>query len=141
MYFGKIQGKPVIGLEETAKSYYNKSVKSLSENQFISLLAMIVMPSTFHIIDHPKWNEDRTSRIKALMNGEYKPVGLMDQFYGELPHELAQLVNLRTLLLGNNGFKGNYVTLKRQLPNIVDFDLDDANTKGSLVTLDSEDDN
>jgi hypothetical protein len=45
---------------------------------------------------------------------------------------LAQLSNLKTLLLSNNGFKGNYAALKDQLPNIVDFDLDEVNMKGVL---------
>ena len=30
--------------------------------------------------------------------------------------------------------------LKEQLPNIVDFDLDEANLKGALATLDFEED-
>ena len=88
MYFGNVHGKPVIGLEAAAKSYYSQSVNTLSEDQFISLIAMIVMPKTFHIIDHPEWNEERSNRIKALIDGEYKPKGLMDQFYGELPQEV-----------------------------------------------------
>ena len=49
---------------------------------------MIVMPGTFHIIDHPEWNRDRTKRINALIAGKYKPKGLMDQFYGKLPQEI-----------------------------------------------------
>jgi membrane carboxypeptidase/penicillin-binding protein len=90
MYFGNVDGKHVIGLESAAKSYYSNSVNTLSEDQFISLIAMIVMPGTFHILDHPKWNKDRSNRIKALINGEYKPKGLMDQFYGELPQEVIK---------------------------------------------------
>lgn len=88
MYFGKVDGKHIIGLESAAGAYYHQPVKMLTEEQYISLIAMLVMPSTFHIIDHPAWNRDRTNRIKALVAGEYKPKGLMDQFYGELPQEV-----------------------------------------------------
>lgn len=85
MYFGTVNGQPVVGLESAAKAYYLKPVKKLTEDQYISLIAMIVMPGTFHIMNHPEWNLDRTNRIKALIAGEYTPKGLMDQFYGELP--------------------------------------------------------
>lgn len=88
MYFGKVDGKPAIGLESAANAYYGRPVGKLTEEQYISLIAMLVMPGTFHIIDHPEWNRDRTNRIKALISGEYKPKGLMDQFYGELPREV-----------------------------------------------------
>jgi membrane peptidoglycan carboxypeptidase len=88
MYFGNVDGKPIVGLESAAYAYYHQPVNKLTEDQYISLIAMLVAPKTFHIIDHPDWNLDRTNRIKALIAGEYKPKRLMDQFYGELPQEV-----------------------------------------------------
>ncbi len=88
MYFGNVDDKPIVGLEHAAKAYYDQTVNNLTEEQYISLIAMIVMPGTFHIIEHPEWNRDRTNRIKALIAGKYKPKKLMDQFYGKLPREL-----------------------------------------------------
>jgi membrane peptidoglycan carboxypeptidase len=88
LYFGQVDGKPVVGLQSAAEAYYDRPIRNLTEEQYISLIAMIVMPGTFHIIDHPEWNKDRTDRIKALVSGEYKPKGLMDQFYGKLPREI-----------------------------------------------------
>jgi len=88
VYFGQVDGKPVVGLQSAAEAYYDRPIRNLTEEQYISLIAMIVMPGTFHIIDHPEWNKDRTDRIKALVSGEYKPKGLMDQFYGKLPQEI-----------------------------------------------------
>jgi membrane peptidoglycan carboxypeptidase len=90
MYFGNVDGKPIVGLESAANAYYHQPVNKLTEDQYISLIAMLVMPNTFHIIEHPEWNMDRTNRIKALITGEYKPKGLMDQFYGELPQEVVK---------------------------------------------------
>ncbi len=89
MYFGDVDGNPVVGLQSAAKAYYRKVVSALSEQEYISLIAMLVAPNTFHLIDHPEWNLDRTERIKALLAGDYQPKGLMDQFYGELPQEVV----------------------------------------------------
>jgi hypothetical protein len=89
MFFGNVDGKPVVGLESAANAYYHKPVNKLTEDQYISLIAMLVMPKTFHIIEHPEWNIDRTNRIKALIAGEYRPKGLLDQFYGDLPQEVV----------------------------------------------------
>jgi membrane peptidoglycan carboxypeptidase len=88
MYFGNVDGKPVVGIESAANAYYHHPVNKLTEDQFISLIAMLVAPKTFHIKEHPEWNLDRTNRIKALIAGDYKPKGLMDQFYGKLPQEV-----------------------------------------------------
>jgi membrane peptidoglycan carboxypeptidase len=88
MYFGNVDGKPIVGLASAADAYYHQPISKLAIDQYISLIAMLVAPKTFHIIEHPEWNLDRTNRIKALIAGEYKPKGLMDQFYGELPQEV-----------------------------------------------------
>jgi len=90
MYFGNVEGKSIVGLESAAHAYYRQPVENLTEEQYISLIATIIMPGTFHIIDHPEWNKDRSNRIKALVAGEYKPKGLMDQFYGELPQDVIE---------------------------------------------------
>lgn len=89
MFLGCVEGKSIVGLESAANAYYHKPVTRLTEDQYISLIAMLAMPGTFHIIDHPEWNKDRVNRIKALIAGEYQPKGLMDQFYGELPQEVV----------------------------------------------------
>jgi len=90
MYFGKVNNRPLIGIVEASKVYYQKSVYNLTEEEYISLVAMLVMPGTFHILDHPEWNKDRVNRIKALIEGKYTPKGLMDQFYGDLPKDVLE---------------------------------------------------
>jgi membrane peptidoglycan carboxypeptidase len=90
MYFGKVNNRSLIGLATASKAYYQKPVDRLTEDQYISIIAMIVMPGTFHILDHPEWNRERTNRIKALVDGRYTPKGLMDQFYGDLPKEVVE---------------------------------------------------
>lgn len=90
MYFGKVNDRPLIGLAAASDAYYQQPVDKLTEDQYISLIAMIVMPGTFHILDHPEWNRERANRIKALIDGRYTPKGLMDQFYGDLPKEVVE---------------------------------------------------
>lgn len=87
MYLGGHNGKPVIGFKKAAQTYFNKDFKLLTENEYISLVAMLVAPNTFHVLRRPKRNSQRALRIKKLVSGEYKPQGLMDQYYGKLPAE------------------------------------------------------
>ncbi len=87
MYFGKVNDTGVVGIQSAASTYHQKPIGRLTEDQYISLVAMLVMPGTFHLLDHPEWNQQRVLRIKALMDGRYQPKGLMDQFYGKLPPE------------------------------------------------------
>ncbi len=84
-YFGRVGDNPVTGLADASDAYYHKPVSALSEDEYISLIAMLVMPGTFHLLTHPEWNRDRVARIRALLDGRYVPTGLMDQFYGDLP--------------------------------------------------------
>lgn len=90
VFFGIVNGQPAIGLQSASNAYYGQSVKTLSEEQYISLVALIIMPGTFHLWEHPEWNRERSNRIKALLTGHYIPKGLMDQYYGELPREVIQ---------------------------------------------------
>jgi len=64
MCFGNINEKPIKGFAKAARSYYHKSFTLLSEDEYISLVAMIVVPQTFHLLHHPEWNEERVRRIK-----------------------------------------------------------------------------
>ncbi|AZR73453.1 hypothetical protein BBF96_08695 [Anoxybacter fermentans] len=82
IYLGKVNGKPVYGLYEAAKQYYNKSVSELNEDEYISIIAMIIAPETFGIQTNPDANKNRVEHIKKLISGEYKPKGLMDLYYG-----------------------------------------------------------
>ena len=90
MFFGAVDGSPVVGLAAAVNTYYQLPVEGLSEDQYISLIAMLVIPGTFHLLDHPEWNRERSRRIKLLIAGEYTPKGLMDQFYGPLPADVIE---------------------------------------------------
>ena len=79
--------KGVIGMISAAEFYYGKQVSDISEDEFISLVAMIIAPRTFDIKDRPASNAERVRRIKMLISGTYTPKGLMDQYYGTLTVE------------------------------------------------------
>jgi membrane peptidoglycan carboxypeptidase len=114
MYFGNVDGKAIVGLESAGYAFYQQPLNMLTEDQYISLIAMLVMPKTFYIIEHPDWNRDRTHRIKALIAGEYKPPRLMDQFYGELPQEVVNAALPPASYFGNSS---NAMKIKENAPN------------------------
>lgn len=90
MYFGSVNGRRADGLAEASLMYYNKPFKRLNEDEYISLIAMIIAPVTFNVHNHPGWNSERSERIKKVISGQYKPMGLMDQYYGELSDEIIE---------------------------------------------------
>lgn len=77
-------GPDIVGFADASQHYYKKKFKRLSENEYISLVAMIIAPRTFNLKDHPESNRERVRRIKLLIAGKYRPKGLMDQYYGPL---------------------------------------------------------
>ncbi|RJP24645.1 MAG: glycosyl transferase family 51 [Candidatus Abyssobacteria bacterium SURF_5] len=81
LYLGHEDEKEIRGFEEAAQSYYGKSFESLTEDEYVSLVAMIIAPNSFHVLRHPEENAERVRRIKKLVAGEYKPSGLMDVYY------------------------------------------------------------
>lgn len=78
--------KNVTGLSSAAEHYYQKSVRDLSEDEFISIVAMIIDPKRFNINSHPENNKARTDAIKRMLSGEYVPKGLFDITYDKQPH-------------------------------------------------------
>ncbi|HEX3044652.1 MAG TPA: transglycosylase domain-containing protein [Bacillota bacterium] len=84
MYFGSVNGKSIIGLDQAAHAYYHKSVPELTADQYLSIIAMIAAPENFHILNRPEANAERTARIKKVVSGAYQPKSLMDIFYGKL---------------------------------------------------------
>ncbi|MCU7947638.1 MAG: transglycosylase domain-containing protein [Candidatus Thiodiazotropha sp. (ex Cardiolucina cf. quadrata)] len=83
-------GSKIRGFEQAANYYFNKKFEQLNEDQYITIVAMIIAPTTFSIEKHPKRNKDRVTRIKQVIKGEYKPKGLCDLYYGRLDQETQQ---------------------------------------------------
>lgn len=82
LYFGRAQGRPVTGLAQAAQAYYHRTVRELSEDEYLSLVAMIIAPNQFNPETQPEASRDRVASIRRLLAGEYQPQGLMDLYYG-----------------------------------------------------------
>lgn len=82
VYLGNFKDESVYGFTSATKKYYNKEFKELTENEFISLVAMIIAPNEFNILKHPDRNKNRVERIKLLITDKYKPKSVMDLYYG-----------------------------------------------------------
>ncbi len=80
------------GFESAAQFYYGKPFKALTEDEYMSLVAMIIAPATFNIRRFPARNAERVQRIKKLMAHEYIPKGLFDLYYGKLDEETQKTI-------------------------------------------------
>jgi len=80
-YFGHVNDRPVIGFDEAAAVYYNSSVEGLSDEEFASLVAMLIAPNALDPISHPQENAERVARIRRLMAGQCQPDGVLDVWY------------------------------------------------------------
>jgi membrane carboxypeptidase/penicillin-binding protein len=80
-------GPEIRGFEQAANYYFKKDFDQLTEDQYISLVAMIIAPATFSVEKYPERNKLRVERIKQVINGKYKPKGVFDLYYGRLNHE------------------------------------------------------
>jgi membrane carboxypeptidase/penicillin-binding protein len=81
VYMGSLNGVEIYGLSKASQVYYRKSFKQLSDDEYLSLIAMLIGPNQFSILKEPKKNKERVSRIKAVLTGEYKPRELTDVYY------------------------------------------------------------
>lgn len=87
IYLGNVNGEPVIGFDNAARVYYHKKIARLSEMEYLSIIAMIIAPVNFHLFNRPEVNAERTGRLAKVVSGEYKPIALMDIYYGRLDQE------------------------------------------------------
>jgi membrane carboxypeptidase/penicillin-binding protein len=85
-------GAEARGFEQAAQFYYGKPFKSLTEEEYLSLVAMIIAPATFNVRRFPKRNAERVKRIKKLVAHEYIPKGLFDLFYGKLDKNVQKAI-------------------------------------------------
>jgi membrane carboxypeptidase/penicillin-binding protein len=73
--------KNVRGFKKAAMHFYQKGLAELSEDEFISLMAMPVAPRNFNVRTNPQNNQRRSQRIRRMLSGEYVPKGLFDIYY------------------------------------------------------------
>jgi len=81
VYLGQNGGQAVKGFERASSAYFNKSFKALTWDEYLSIVAMIRAPLTYHCIRNKVVNLDRVSKIKRMLSGEYTPVDNSDWLY------------------------------------------------------------
>ncbi len=89
-HFASKDGQEVRGFRQAAQVYFGKRFEQLSEDEYISLVAMILGPSTFSVSQHPDRNAERAARIKALVAGQYQSKGLFDITYGKVSADIQK---------------------------------------------------
>ena len=85
VYLGEWKGRKIIGFPAASQAYFGEPVRELNEDEYLSLVAMIIAPATYHVKKQPEANAERVRRIRLLLSGEYQPTGLMDFHYGPKP--------------------------------------------------------
>lgn len=84
VYMGEVDGHDIYGLASSAQAYYKKEINQLTKDEYLSLIAMLIGPDQYSILTAPEKNRERVSRIKAVISGEYQPVGLTDVYYNRI---------------------------------------------------------
>lgn len=67
VYLGRMNGWQVHGFDQAAQMYFGRGLVELSEPEFLSLLAMLDAPNTFHVANHPQANAQRVAAIRASL--------------------------------------------------------------------------
>lgn len=77
-YFGRRNGRAVIGIGPAARAWYGKPLAALSDREYLSLIAMGPSPRTLDPAGHAAANADRVARIERLLANRCAPRGLRD---------------------------------------------------------------
>lgn len=78
---GKFQGEEIYGFFEAAKVYFNKNISEISDDEYLSLIAVLIGPNLYNISSEKIKNTERVFKIKSVLSGKYIPKNLMDVYY------------------------------------------------------------
>ena len=96
-YLGTHGGRPVYGYANAARVYFGKEFAALTDDEFLSVVAMHVKPEALK--PGTSANAERVRRIRSYLSGQYRPVDLLDVEYDGKQHgslaERALIVLLR----------------------------------------------
>jgi membrane carboxypeptidase/penicillin-binding protein PbpC len=77
-YFGRHDGRSVIGIGGAARAWYGKTPAALTDREFLSVIAILPSPNTLNPHDNRAANADRVVRIEQLLAGRCQPQGFRD---------------------------------------------------------------
>ncbi|MEB4592553.1 transglycosylase domain-containing protein [Candidatus Thiothrix sp. Deng01] len=69
----------VYGFANAARTYYGKEFAALSDDEFMSLVGMLISPN--HFRPGSPASAERVQRISAYLKGEIQPASLLDVEY------------------------------------------------------------
>jgi monofunctional glycosyltransferase len=75
-YFGHRQGQSVIGFQAAAMAWFQQPLDTLSDDQFLALLAMLPAPKVY--APGAPESAERVARIKRLLDGQCKHTRIAD---------------------------------------------------------------
>ncbi|WP_428738793.1 transglycosylase domain-containing protein [Sulfurimonas sp.] len=77
-YFGSKDGKEIYGFNEGALAWFHKPLSELSDDEYISLLAMLIAPNK--VQPNTPYMQERVQRIQKVLSGEciYNNVSQID---------------------------------------------------------------
>ncbi|MCA1790605.1 MAG: transglycosylase domain-containing protein [Thioalkalivibrio sp.] len=78
-YFGHQDGRPVHGFADASRTYFEKNMEELTDDEYLSLVAMLINPNALK--PGTVANRARVDRIDRYVSGAYTPVSLMDVEY------------------------------------------------------------
>lgn len=82
-YFGTVGGQEVYGFERAAQAYFGKPFATISREEYLALVAMLVGPDAFNPISAPGKLEARVRRIENLLGGRCAPRDHRDVYYAD----------------------------------------------------------
>lgn len=77
-YLGNYRGKEIRGFEQASRVYYKKSFEELTNDEFLSLVAMLINPNEYNVVENEEKNHERVLRIKKLLACNCRPVDWKD---------------------------------------------------------------
>ncbi len=81
VYLGHRDEHEVRGFSNASQVYFGKPFATLSDEEYLELLAMIVAPTKYDLTMHPNQNHERVERIKRLLAGDCEPASIGDVEY------------------------------------------------------------
>jgi membrane carboxypeptidase/penicillin-binding protein PbpC len=95
-YLGTVDGREVHGFADAAQTYFGKPLAALTDDEFLSLVAMLIRPNALR--PGTTANAARVERIRQFLSGELKPASVLDTDYVGKTHGTLSEEALMALL-------------------------------------------
>ena len=95
-YLGNVKGQAVHGYAAAAQAYFGKPFAQLTDEEFLSLVAMHIAPD--RLKPGTPENARRVQRIHAYLSGRYRPASVLDVDYDGTQHGTPAEEALMSLL-------------------------------------------